>query len=47
MFREAGFTIIEESSTLAKPPPEMTIAPQFGRYDPEDLFAIKGRIIAV
>jgi hypothetical protein len=47
MFREAGFTIIEESSTLAKPPPEMTIAPQFRRYDPEDLFAIKGRIIAV
>jgi hypothetical protein len=47
MFREAGFTIIEESSTLAKPPPEMTIAPQFRRYDPEDLFAIKGRVIAV
>lgn len=46
MFREAGFTILEESSVAGEPPPNLKIADQFRRYDPPDLFAIKGRIVA-
>lgn len=47
MFREAGFTILEESSVKAEPPSGLIVAPQFRSYDQADLFAIKGRIIAV
>jgi hypothetical protein len=46
MFREAGFTILEETSTLGEPPPDLAIAPQYRRYEPDDLFVIKGRIVA-
>lgn len=46
MFREAGFTILEESSVASEPPADLKIAEQFRRYEPPDLFAIKGRIIA-
>lgn len=46
LFREAGFTILEEISVLAEPPPDLRIAEQFRRYEPPDLFAIKGRIVA-
>lgn len=46
MFKEAGFTILEESSVSGEPPPDLEIAEQFRRYDPPDLFAIKGRIAA-
>ncbi|WP_128925085.1 class I SAM-dependent methyltransferase [Bradyrhizobium guangxiense] len=46
MFKEAGFTILEESSVAGDPPPDLKLADQFKRYDPADLFAIKGRIIA-
>lgn len=46
MFCEAGFTILEESSVVGEPPPDLKIADQFKRYDPPDLFAIKGRIVA-
>lgn len=49
LFREAGFRILEESATVAEPPPDVAeqLAPQFRGYAPDDLFAIKGRIIAV
>ena len=48
LFREAGFAIVEESSALGEPPRDVidNIAPQFRHYEPNDLFAIKGRIIA-
>lgn len=46
LFREAGFTILEESSTAGDPPRDLKIADQFRRYEPSDLFAVKGRIIA-
>lgn len=46
MFRDAGFTIVEESSTRGVPPSDLAIATQFRRYDQDDLFATKGRIIA-
>lgn len=46
MFREAGFTIVEESSVLGEPPPDLKVNAQFRRYEPSDLFAVKGRIIA-
>jgi hypothetical protein len=46
LFREAGFTILEESSLPTQPPRDMVIAEQFRCYDPSDLFAIKGRIVA-
>jgi len=45
LFREAGFTILEENSTAGEPP-DGPISKQFSRYEPADLFAIKGRIIA-
>lgn len=47
MFRDAGFTIVEESSMPGNPPPDLTIAERFERYDSADLFAIRGRIVAV
>lgn len=46
LFRDAGFTILEESSVTAEPPKDLQIAEQFRGYDRSDLFAIKGRIIA-
>ena len=48
MFREAGFTILEESSVSGEPTAEImnNVAPQFRKYEPADLFALKGRIIA-
>lgn len=46
MFKEAGFTILEESSVAGEPPADLEIAEQFKRYDLPDLFAIKGRIVA-
>lgn len=48
MFREAGFTILEESSVPGEPTAEIidNVAPQFRKYEAADLFALKGRIIA-
>ncbi|MBR0958777.1 hypothetical protein JQ566_15640 [Bradyrhizobium japonicum] len=46
LFREAGFAIMEESSVAGDPPADLRVAEQFRRYDPPDLFAIKGRIVA-
>lgn len=46
MFKEAGFTILEESSVAGEPPADMKIAEQFRQYDLPDLFATKGRIVA-
>ena len=48
MFREAGFPILEESSVPGEPTAEImnNVAPQFRKYQPADLFALKGRIIA-
>ncbi|MGY3359737.1 hypothetical protein ACVWZK_006400 [Bradyrhizobium sp. GM0.4] len=46
MFREAGFTILEESSVAGQPPADLKLAGKFEGYEPSDLFAIKGRIIA-
>lgn len=47
MFGDAGFTIIEESSEHGPPALDLTIAKQFERYDSDDLFAVRGRIVAV
>lgn len=48
LFREAGFTIVEEDSTPGDVPDDVrnNIAPQFRHYAPDDLFALKGRIVA-
>jgi hypothetical protein len=46
LFRQAGFTILEESSTLADPPADLPIADQFRNYAPADLFALRGRVVA-
>jgi hypothetical protein len=48
LFREAGFTILEESSVVGEPPADVTnnIAAQFRHYAPNDPFALKGRIVA-
>jgi hypothetical protein len=46
MFRGAGFEIVEESS-IAGTPPDAKIADQFSRYEPADLFAVSGKIVAV
>lgn len=48
MFREAGFTIVEETSVMGEPNASVTanVAVQFRGYAPADLFALKGRIIA-
>lgn len=45
LFREAGFNIVEES-TVNGEAPDFSVAPQFRRYTPDDLFALKGRIVA-
>jgi hypothetical protein len=49
LFREAGFRIVEESSVAGEVREEVAegLAPQFRSYEPNDLFAIKGRIVAV
>ena len=47
LFKTAGFTILEESSIQGDPPSDLKIAEQFGGYERSDLFAIKGRIVAV
>ena len=44
LFRDAGFTIIEASSIAGEPVED--VAAHFRRYEPSDLFAIKGRIVA-
>lgn len=46
MFREAGFTIVEENSTVGTPPPG-AVADQFLAYEPRDLFAVRGKIVAI
>lgn len=48
MVREAGFTILEESSVPGEPSAEVVdnVAPRFRKYEPADLFALKGRIVA-
>jgi hypothetical protein len=46
LFREAGFTILEESSTPGDPPVDLPIADQFRAYATADLFALRGRIVA-
>jgi hypothetical protein len=48
LFQQAGFNILEESSSAGDPPPDVLdgLAPQFRPYDRSDLFAVKGRIIA-
>lgn len=45
LFREAGFIIVEEIS-VAVDQPDFAVAEQFRGYAPEDLYAIKGRIVA-
>lgn len=46
LFRKAGFTILEESSTPGQPPADLPIADRFRGYDAADLFALRGRIVA-
>jgi hypothetical protein len=46
LFREAGFTILDESSTTGQPPADLPLAQRFRNYAPDDLFALKGRIVA-
>jgi hypothetical protein len=48
LFRQAGFTIVEEASVVGEPPAEVAenIAGQFRHYDSSDLFALSGRIVA-
>ena len=48
LFREAGFAILEESSVPGQPSAEIVnnVALRFQRYEPADLFALKGRIVA-
>jgi hypothetical protein len=48
MVREAGFTILEESSVPGEPSAEVVdnVAPRFRQYEPADLFALNGRIVA-
>ena len=48
MFREAGFTILEESSVPGEPTADVinNVAAQFRKYESADLFALKGRISA-
>jgi hypothetical protein len=45
LFREAGFTILEESTLPGEDAPKQ-IADRFRCYDPAELCAIKGRIVA-
>jgi 2-polyprenyl-3-methyl-5-hydroxy-6-metoxy-1,4-benzoquinol methylase len=48
MFRDAGFSILEETPVPGEPLKEVSdnLAPQFLRYAPADLFALKGKIVA-
>ena len=46
LFEDAGFRILEESSVTGKSPDDLVIADRFKSYQPGDLFAVKGRIIA-
>jgi hypothetical protein len=48
LFREAGFAILEESSVPGEPSAEIVdnVAPRFRQYEPTDLFALRGRIVA-
>jgi hypothetical protein len=46
LFLEAGFAILEESSTVGEPPDDLVVADRFRHYDRQDLLAIRGRIIA-
>jgi hypothetical protein len=45
LFRQAGFTILEQSTVPGEAPPDF-VADRFREYTPDDLFAVKGRIIA-
>jgi hypothetical protein len=47
-FRKAGFTILEENAVPGEPSAEVVnnVAPQFRQYEPADLFALRGRIVA-
>jgi hypothetical protein len=49
LFREAGFTIVHESAVYDEPVAAVraNLAPQFRAYAEQDLFSLKGRIIAV
>jgi hypothetical protein len=49
LFRETGFRIVEEHASAGVVPPDLpaNLAPQFRSYAPDDLFATKGRIVAV
>lgn len=47
MFRDAGFTIVEESCVPGEPAPELKVATQFESYASDDLFAVRGRIVAM
>ena len=47
MFREVGFTIVEETSVPGVPPDDLVVADQFRGYAPDDLYAVKGRIAAL
>jgi hypothetical protein len=46
LFREAGFTILEESSICGELPADLAVSDQFRHYAPADLLALKGRIVA-
>jgi hypothetical protein len=46
LFENAGFRIVEESS-IQGVPPHGDIAHEFCHYEPSDLFAVKGRIVAI
>jgi hypothetical protein len=48
LFREAGFAIVEQSSVPGEPPAGVAekVATRFRRYEPADLFALQGRIVA-
>jgi hypothetical protein len=48
LFRQAGFTILEQSTVAGDPPSDVrsNLAARFRGYEPADLFAVKGRIIA-
>ncbi len=49
LFREAGFKIVYEASTPGNPPDKIVrnLATQFKGYQYDDLFALKGRIVAI
>jgi len=49
LFKEAGFEIVEQDAVQGNRSPELErlISPQFKRYEMDDLFTLKGRIVAV